>query len=305
MRSLSRKHYIAYASICLIWGSTWGAIRLLVRDVPPLRAAAVRFGLAATLLLAVIVLRRLWSRPDARQWRALIVLGFTMMGIPYGLVFWAEYRISSSMTAVLFSSLPLFVALMTPLITGAVVPRRAVFSMLIALGAIAILFYTGLSVSPDLLLGGAAVIISVLSSAWAAVYAKREISAVNPLLSTAVQFAVSAAVLFIGSLLWERNRPSDWNQTSVLALLFLAIVGSAIAFSVYYWLLSQLQAYQVSTTNLVIPIVAIAEGALLLQERVPLLMMAAATVILVAVGVVLRAEDEPRAGLGIDIPAEH
>jgi drug/metabolite transporter (DMT)-like permease len=124
-------------------------------------------------------------------------------------------------------------------------------------------------------------------------------------MSTTVQFAVSAAVLFLGSLLWERDRPSDWNRTSLLALLFLAVVGSAIAFSVYYWLLSQLQAYQVSTTNMVIPIVAIAEGALLLQERVPLLMIAASAVVLIAVGVVLRAEDEPRAGLGLDAPAEH
>jgi drug/metabolite transporter (DMT)-like permease len=206
---------------------------------------------------------------------------------------------------VLFSSLPLFVALVTPLMTGAVVPRRAVFSMVIALGGMAVLFYTGLSASPDLLLGGAAVLVAILSSAWAVVYAKREISAVNPLLSSTVQFVVSAAVLFLGSLLLERDRPSDWNRTSVLALLFLAVVGSAIAFSVYYWLLSQLQAYQVSTTNLVIPIVAIAEGALLLQERVPLLMIAASAVVLIAVAVVLRAEDDPDLRLGIDVPAEH
>lgn len=302
MSSLSRKHYIAYASICLIWGSTWGAIRLLVRDVPPLRAAAARFALGAVLLLIVIALRRAGSLPTAREWRALIVLGFTMMGIPYALVFSAEYRITSSMTAVLFSSTPLFVALFTPWMTRTRVPRRAVFSMLIALGGIAALFYAGLSASAYMLLGGVAVIVSVLFSSWSTVYAQREISKVDPLLSTAAQFAVSAVLLLLGSSFAERDRVSDWNLTSVLALAFLTIFGSVIAFSLYYWLLSQMQAYQVSTTNLVVPIVAITEGALLLRERVPLLMIGAAVLVLVAVAVVLRAEEESSLALGIDLP---
>jgi drug/metabolite transporter (DMT)-like permease len=305
MSSLTRKHYIAYASICLIWGSTWGAIRLLVRDVPPLRAAAARFALGAVVLLIIVALRGISPLPTAREWRALIVLGFTMMGIPYALVFWAEYRISSSMTAVLFSSTPLFVALLTPWMTRTRVPRRAVFSLLIALGGIAALFYTGLSASAYMLMGGAAVIVSVLFSSWSAVYAKREISNVNPLLSTTIQFGVSALLLFLGSLLVERDRPSDWNLTSVLALLFLSVFGSVVAFSLYYWLLTQLEAYQVSTSNLIVPIVAIAEGALLLRERVPLLMIGAAVLVLVAVAAVLRAEDESSLALGIDLPVEH
>src|SRR5436305_13182718 len=141
----SRRHYIAYASICLIWGSTWGAIRLLVRDVPPLRAAGVRFFLAAIVLLAVALYQNRKLSLTGKQCRALIVLGFTMMGLPYGLLFWAEYRISSSMTAVLFSTCPLFVALFTQLLTQIRVPRRAVFAMVIALGGISVLFYTGLS----------------------------------------------------------------------------------------------------------------------------------------------------------------
>jgi drug/metabolite transporter (DMT)-like permease len=185
------------------------------------------------------------------------------------------------------------------------VPRRAVFSLLIALGGIAALFYTGLSASAYMLMGGAAVIVSVLFSSWSAVYAKREISNVNPLLSTTIQFAVSAVLLFLGSLLVERDRPSDWNLSSVLALLFLSVFGSIIAFSLYYWLLTQLEAYQVSTSNLIVPIVAIAEGALLLRERVPLLMIGAAVLVLVAVAAVLRAEDESSLALRIDVPTEH
>jgi len=299
MPKLTRKHYLAYGLICLIWGSTWGAIRLLVRDVPPLRAAAIRFFLAAIILLIVAIARARGLRLRLREWLALFVLGITMMGLPYGLLFWAEFRISSSMTAVLFSTCPLFVALFTPLMTRASVPRRAVFAMLVGLGGMATLFYTELSLSKYLLLGGIAVIGAVISSSWASVFAKREIGEVNPLLGTAVQFCVGAVVLCIVSLVTETGRSSDWNSTSILALAFLTVFGSVITFSLYYWLLGRMQAYQLSTINLVVPIVAMAEGALLLRERLPLLMVAACVLVLVSVAIVLRAEDEPELTLKV------
>lgn len=300
---LTRKHYAAYGLICLVWGSTWGAIRLVVRDVPPLRAAAVRFFLAAVLLVLIAAIRT--GRPSltSRQWISLAVLGITMMALPYGLLFWAEYRITSSLTAILFSSCPLFVALCTPLLSKTRVPRRAVFAMLIALGGISALFYTELYASSNLLLGGGAVMLAVIVSGWSSVFAKRELAEVNPLWGTAVQFCVSAVALSIGSLMFEHDRSSDWNQSSILALAFLTIFGSVIAFSIYYWLLNSMHAYQLSTTNLVVPVVAMAEGALLLQEKVPLVMAGAAVVVLVSVAIVLRADDDAVPTLNLDAPS--
>lgn len=303
MLHLTRKHCFAYGLICLIWGSTWGAIRLLVRDVPPLRAAAVRFFLAAIILLVVAIARIRNMSLRSREWRALIILGITMMGLPYGLLFWAEYRISSSMTAVLFSTCPLFVALFTPLMTRTRVPRRAVFAMLIGLGGMATLFYTELSFSPYLLLGGGAVVGAVISSSWASVFAKREIGEVNPALGTAIQLCVGAVLLSVTSLIMDRGRVSDWNSISLLALGFLTVFGSVIAFSVYYWLLGKMQAYQLSTINLVVPVVAMAEGALLLRERLPVLMIAACLLVLGSVAVVLRAEDESQSTLRVQADA--
>src|SRR5579872_1821141 len=171
---LTRKHYVAYITVCLIWGSTWAAIRLLVRDVPPLRSAALRFFLAALILLGIAFSRKR-KLPDRPQWSALIILGFAMVAVPYGLLFWAESRISSAMTAVLFSSSPLFVALFMPAMAGARVPRRALLGMLIGAGGIGALFYDGLSASAYFLLGGGAVVLAVIVSAWASVFAKREI----------------------------------------------------------------------------------------------------------------------------------
>lgn len=297
--SLARKHYVAYGAICLIWGSTWGAIRLLVRDVPPLRVAAIRFFLAALLLLAIAFARSKRLSLSARQWRGLVVLGFSIMAVPFGLVFWAESRITSSMTALLSASSPLFVALFTPLLTRGRVPRRAVFAMLIGFGGIGMLFYSGLSGSTDLLLGGGAVMLSQVLYGWSAVFAQRELTGVNPLWSTGVQFAIGAVTLFAASLVLERGQPSDWNRTSIFALVFLTIFASAIAYSLFYWLLGTMDAYRLSTANLVVPIVAMAEGALLLQEPLPLAMVGSAALVLISVAIVLRAENEGVASLGL------
>src|SRR5215475_4765222 len=95
--SVSRVQWLAYAVLCLIWGSTWLAIRIVVHDVPPLRAAAWRFVAAGILLLVLALLqKRSWPRV-ASQWNSILVLGVTMMGLPYCLLFWAEQHVMSSM----------------------------------------------------------------------------------------------------------------------------------------------------------------------------------------------------------------
>jgi len=92
------------------------------------------------------------------------------------------------------------------------------------------------------------------------------------------------------SLAAERGRPSAWTPHALLALLFLAVVGSAVAFALYYWLLRHMQPYQISTISLVIPIIAIIEGAAILQEPISPIMLVASLVVLAAVAGVLRAQ---------------
>src|SRR5690349_2825232 len=108
-RAFSRAQLLGYGSLCLIWGSTWLAIRVVVSDVPPLTAAAIRFFAAAVLLLGVVLLqRRRWPK-DKREWNAILILSITIMAVPYGLLFWAEQYVTSSMTAIFYSAMPMVV----------------------------------------------------------------------------------------------------------------------------------------------------------------------------------------------------
>jgi drug/metabolite transporter (DMT)-like permease len=287
----TRSQWLGYIALCMIWGSTWLAIRLVVRDVPPLEAAALRFVVAGVLLLGMAVLQKRRWPADGQQWNTILVLSLTIMAVPYGLLFWAEQHVNSSMTAVLFSAMPLAVALVTPTMMHRKVPRRAVYAMVIAFGGILILFYENPSTNRWALIGGGAVILSMSLSAWSVVYAKQRLHNVDSVVATGLQLLFGSVVLFWGTWALEAHRHARWTRTALVAIAFLTVFGSAAAFVIYYWLLKKLQPYQLSTISMIVPLIALLEG-LLDGEPVPLLMVAAVLVVLGSVWSVLRAEKE-------------
>ncbi len=301
---LRLRHYAGYIALCCIWGTTWLAIRVVVRDVPPLYAAAMRFMIAAAILGVGILAGRLGLPRKGKDWGGIGILGATMMAIPYGLLFWAEQSVTSSMTALLFSSLPLWVALFTPLMTGSVVPRRVIASMVVASGGMLTILYAGISTTPKALLGGAAVLLAVVFSAWSSIFAKTRIHHLPAAVSTATQLVAGGLMLFAASLLMEHGRTAHWNRNSLMALLFLATFGSAAAFAIYYWLLKEMAPYQLATISLIVPVVAMAEGALILHEPIPLMMRLAAAVVLCAVGFALRAQPVEEIALNLSVDSK-
>ncbi|HMF89940.1 MAG TPA: EamA family transporter [Candidatus Angelobacter sp.] len=287
--TLTRSHLLGYIALCLIWGSTWLAIHIVVSDVPPLEAAAVRFLLAAFLLLALAAFqKRPWPKGES-QWSAIVVLAITILAVPYGLIFWAEQYVTSSMTAVLFSAMPLVVALLTPLMTHRTVPRSAVFALVVAFASLLWLFYAELRVSPRALLGGSAVLLAVVVSSWSVVFAKNRLHEIDSVVATGLQFLFGAVALFWGTWALEARRHAVWTRPAIVAMVFLTVFGSCAAFVVYYWLLKRMQPYQLATTSLVVPVVAVLEGAFF-REQIPLTMVIVIIIVLASVGTVLRAE---------------
>jgi len=288
--SMPTRHIAAYCFLCLVWSSTWLAIRIVVRDVPPFEAAAFRFLAAAVILLIWALFRRAPFPKPGPQWNATVLLSFTMIAIPYGLLFQAERYVNSSTTAVLFSALPLAVALLTPLMTRRTVPRQALFAMLLAFAGLLTLFYGELSSNVRSLLGGLAIVGAMLSSAWSAVYARKRLHDVDPVVSTGLQMAIGSIGLFWGMWALESHRHAHWTRPAVVALIFLSTFGSAAAFAVYYRLLKHMEPYKISSISMVTPVVAVAEGAAIGDEHIPLMMMAAMALVLVSVAAVLRAD---------------
>ena len=292
--SLSGRQLAGYIALCLIWGTTWLGIRLVVRDVPPFEALAVRLFAAGVLLLVIALSQKRRWPTDGGEWNAILILTVTIIAVPYALLFWAEQYITSSMSAVLYSASPLAVSLITPTMMHRKVPRRAVYAMVMAFGGILVLFYENPSTNRMVVIGGSAILVSMLLTSWSIVYAKQRLHDVDSVVATGLQSFLASVLLLWATWSLEAHRHAVWTKTAKIGLAYLTIFGSATAFVIYYWLLKKLQPYQISTISLIIPLVAILAG-LLDGERIPLLMLLAVVVVLGSVWSVLRAETEKEA----------
>lgn len=292
---------LAMVTLSVIWGSTWMAIRVLVTNIPPLHSASLRFLLASVILLPIIQWKRLpW--PTGRGLHATLLLSLSMIAVPSALTFWSEQRLSSGLTALIFGAMPLMTAFLTPWMAGRSVPRQAWQAMIIGLGGLGLVMSGAILISLWQALGALAVLLAVLLYAASSVYAKEALIEVHPFVSTSIQFFLGGIWLALASLFFEHGQASTWSMQSVIALVFLSVFASALSFTLYYWLLQHIEAYQLTSLQLVVPVLAVAEGALFMLEPVPWTMIAGAAVVLGSIVFVMRARrgDEQEIALGLE-----
>jgi drug/metabolite transporter (DMT)-like permease len=284
---------LAMAAISLVWGSTWMAIRVLVIAVPPMHSASLRFLLASVILLPFILLKRArW--PKGRGLGATFLLSLTMVAVPSALTFWSEERLSSGMTALIFGAMPLISAVLTPWMAGRKVPRVAWQAMIAGLAGLALVLSGAILISLWQLAGALAVLAAVALYAGSSVYAREALIGVDPRTSTAIQFFLGGIWLAVGSATFERGRPSHWSEPAIAALVFLAVFASALTFTLYYWLLKKVEAYQLTSLQLIVPIIAVAEGCYFLHEAVPWTMLLGTAIVLGSVAYVMRSRSVER-----------
>jgi drug/metabolite transporter (DMT)-like permease len=282
--------------LTVIWGTTWAVIRIGLGGVPPFTGVALRFTLAGALLLALAPLFgvRLGRAPRERVlWLANGVLSFCLS---YSAVYWSEQYLPSGLAAVLFATYPLFIAALAHfLLPGERLRRGAALGMVLGFAGVAVIFSDDLT-----LLGGEAVrraavvmLVAPLASAMASVLVKRWGSGVHPLSLAAVPMLLAGVVMGVVALLVERQLPLVFGVRSVGALLYLAVLGSAVTFTIYYWLLANMKATRLALMSYLIPIVAVAVGALLFDEPLRPRLLAGSALVLAGVVTVNRQRHAP------------
>jgi drug/metabolite transporter (DMT)-like permease len=282
------KLWLAFAALGLVWGTTWVASDNLAEQVPPLLAAAVRFLLAALLLLPVILLKRL-KLPRGRSLWIVLMLAAAMIALPFGLLLWARQHVESATVTVSFAAMPLLVALLTPGVQGNAVPRSALQAAIVALGAMVLA--TGASLRISQAAGAAVVLLAVASIGASSLVARRELASLSPVVVTAGLLGAAAPLLLLARLALERGQTGEWTGSAIGSVALLA-VATAAAYPVYFWLLQRLEAYQLATVQWVQPLVALAETAAFLRLRLSLSMIAGTVIALVCLWVVMRARPE-------------
>jgi drug/metabolite transporter (DMT)-like permease len=265
------KTLLAFATIYLVWGSTFLAIRVGVREVPPFLFAAMRFLLAGLALFGWMMVKDRRA-PSAREWISATLLAFLIFVLDYGLLFWAEQRVPSGVTAVMMATIPVFMALSEIVLLGTQrLTIRLALALLIGIGGVAVLMSHSVALggAPIDRAGGVALIIAAVSwSVASALTRKLELPA-SRVLSSGTQMLIGGIWLMIVSTALGEHRsfhPAGVSWGAWLALLYLIVPGSILGFTAYVWLIHRESPTKVGTYAYVNPVVAVLLGYFLANE---------------------------------------
>jgi drug/metabolite transporter (DMT)-like permease len=293
----------ALGVVYVVWGSTYLGIAYAIETLPPFLMAGTRFLVAGAILYGAA---RLVSgsasggsaRPDRTQWGFAALTGVLMLGVGNGGVSWAQQTVPSGIAAIVIASIPLWVVLIDRLAFGARLSWMAAVGVGVGFAGVAILIDPS---APDRIdpAGGLALLAAALCWAIGTLLSRGERLTVPPLVAAGMQMlcggvALVAAGLVAGEL-GEVQAPS-WR--SALALAYLVVFGSLLAFSAYAWLLRNAQVSLVATYAYVNPVVAVFLGAVFLGEAVTTRTLVAGGIVLGAVALIVSARPAPVAAAG-------
>ena len=282
---------VSFLSIYLIWGSTYLAIRYAVETIPPLYTAGLRHLSAGLILMIWCLAKRL--RPTWPQVRASIIIGVFFFLIGHGTLHWAEQKVASGLASLLIASEPIWVFLLSSFVSRKWrLNTLLVAGILLGFAGVGLLMgRSALHSGPGVFVGSLAVLVGAFSWSVGIVYSRRSHLSGNPLLLSALSLLAGAVqLLLVGTLVGEYRGFSfaSVSLRSWVALGYLIVFGSVIAFTAYNWLMEHYSPTLVATHTYVNPIVAVLIGWLFAAEPVTFNVMLSAALVIGAVVLVDR-----------------
>ena len=285
-----------YAVMCGIWGTTWLVIKIALQSLPPITGVGLRFTVAAVFLwlLGRFVPGR---RGDAAPWHVVVILAATLFGGNYALTYYAETGLASGLVAVLFGTLPFFLFAFGAVLLGERVGVAAIVGAAVALAGVATI-----SLGADTH-GSLPYVLAALAAAALSAYANVTLKAfaeTDPFrtLPPAMLLA-GVTMLAVGSAFEHPDWVRGTSVSSIAAVLYLGVLGSGIAFYLNHRLLQILPAWVVGLSALVIPVIAVAVGAVFGGEAFGVKELAGAAMVIAGVWLALRS---PRTTRSPDLP---
>lgn len=265
------KARLVWLILCGIWGSTWLFIKLGLQDLPPLTFAGIRFVIACTILFTWIRFRRLQLPTTRSDWAFLAATGILSFGLNYGLVFWGEQYISSGLAALLQSTLPAFGLVFAHIhLPSERLSWSKIFGVILGVVGVGVVFSNQLAVAGRQALAGCvALILSALFAAYANVLVKARGAKLHPVILAGGQMFFGLLLLFAVGIPLEGNPfHLRWSPMALISLFYLAVIGSVVAFVLYYWLVLNTPVTKSMLIALVTPVVAVILGMIVLDEEI-------------------------------------
>jgi len=270
MRSLSTRYKVAIAFLLVpfFWGINWSFMKIGIQSVPPILLLASRQLLAG---LAHAGLAVAWSRPFPKGRLAVqaVVLGVLMSGISNGLMFWGIQYISSGLGAILFATMPFFVAFMSVPLLGERLTLAKVGGIAIGFSGVALLLGGDAQAGSDLAwMGYSALLLSSVLWALVLVLIRKWLSGVDTIAMTAVQMLSGAVILVPFGLVFESLDRVHLTPDGLVAIAYMSVFSGFIAFALYYWLVRRMSATRLALSSFITPGVAVVSGLALLGEPI-------------------------------------
>src|SRR5437870_6736008 len=286
---------VAWLTLCAVWSSTWLAIKIGLRDLPPISFVAIRFLIAIAVLIAVSVGRVRLLPLRRNDYAVLAITGILMFAVNYTLLFWAELHVSSGLAAVLQAAIPIFGMMFAHwMLPDEPLRLQKLAGAIIALGGVTLICGRLLGFNGPLAFwGGVGVVIGAASAAFANVLVKARSIQLAPAMLAAWQMIFGIAPLLVLGFAVDGNPAHfHWTAMSVFCLLYLAVIGSALAFLLLYWLLPRLTVAQLQSISLITPPGAVMLGWSLGGETFPLSSLLGAAFVLTGIWMIFRKPDK-------------
>jgi drug/metabolite transporter (DMT)-like permease len=277
--------------LCFIWGSTWLFIKLGLQDLPPFTFAGIRFVIAAAILLLIVALRRAPLPRARRDWALIMVTGLLAFGMNYGLLFWGEQRTSSGLASILQTIIPVFgLVIAHHYLPAERITWRKLMGVGMGIAGVGLIFSDQLSVEgASAFRGSVAIVVGAFAVAYSNVLVKARGGHLDAAVLAAGQMICGLIPLLLIGIAFEGNPLKlHWTPLALVSLFYLALVGSSLAFLMFYWLVRHMEVTKIMLISLVTPLVAVMLGKLVLDEGLTWRIMVGGAGIMAGIGLIIK-----------------
>lgn len=282
---------VAFALLYVLWGSTYLAMRVIVRDLPPYVAGAVRYLVSGPLMLAALALMGRKVRISLQDFRRLLVIGVLLLSLGNIGVLWGEKYVSSGLASLVVALVPIWVVMIEAWVfRSGRITAKGLFGLALGIVGLLVLLWPRIASGSHLgrleLLGSG--ILAGASFFWAlgSVFSHRYTLSVDVFVSAAWQMTLGGLVNAAVALLSGQFQRAHWTTTALAGIGYLVVFGSWIGYTAYIYLLEHVPTPKVATYAYVNPIVAVFLGWIILHEQVDSFMLLGTAIIIASVWLV-------------------
>ena len=275
------KHWFVFILLGAIWSSSFMWIKIAVQEVGPITLVAFRvlFGLLFGIVV-IIIQRAPWPR-SFQEWSPLLLLGITNVAIPFFLISWGEQSIDSAVAAILDATVPLFTILIAHyLLHDDKMTWPKVLGLLIGFAGVIVLMSKDIGASVGSVLGQLAVVLACAFYAGSSVFARKTTENTAGILRSAGPLISATVIMWLATFFVESPLKIPQLGITWIALLFLGILGSGLAFVLSYYLIHEIGPTRTSMVTYLFPLGGVLLGVVFLNEELSWQLLAGAVLII-------------------------